>query len=95
MSRRLTKRYLTPSDKYECSLSTETQAIAEEQLRETENSRSQALEALRNWLEQSPKFLAIRMGAYSLYIKPKHYLSTYIQTYQYELTQCIYKAYTI
>ncbi|CAF4747874.1 unnamed protein product [Pieris macdunnoughi] len=63
MSRRLTKRHLTPVDEYQCPLSPETQAIAEEQLRETENARSQALEALRNWLEQHPKFMAIRMDS--------------------------------
>lgn len=62
MSRRLTKRHLTPADEYQCTLSEETQAIAEEQLRETDNARSQALEALRNWMEQHPKFLAVRMG---------------------------------
>lgn len=62
MSRRLSKRYLTPAEKYKCPLSPETQAIAEEELRETENSRSQALEALRNWMEQNPKFSAVRMG---------------------------------
>ncbi|CAG9558194.1 unnamed protein product [Danaus chrysippus] len=63
MSRRLTKRYLTPADAYKCPLSAETQAIAEKELRETENSRSQALEALRKWLEQNPKFLSIRLDA--------------------------------
>lgn len=62
MSRRLSKRYLTPAEQYKCPLSPETQAIAEEELRETENSRSQALEALRNWMEQNPKFSAVRMG---------------------------------
>lgn len=62
MSRRLSKRYLTPAEQYRCPLSPETQAIAEEELRETENSRSQALEALRCWMEQNPKFSAVRMG---------------------------------
>ncbi|XP_045458208.1 alpha-tocopherol transfer protein-like [Melitaea cinxia] len=63
MSRRLSKRYLTPAEQYRCPLSPETQAIAEEQLRETENSRSQALEALRSWMEKNPKFSAVRMDA--------------------------------
>lgn len=60
--RRLTKRFLTPAEEYKCPLSAETQAIAEEQLRETENSRTQALQALRSWMEQNPKFSAVRMG---------------------------------
>ncbi|XP_034839239.1 alpha-tocopherol transfer protein-like isoform X2 [Maniola hyperantus] len=63
MSRRLTKRFLTPADEYKCPLSEETQAIAEAELRETESSRCQALDALRNWMEQNPKFLAVRMDA--------------------------------
>lgn len=62
MSRRLSKRYLTEADDYECLLSVETQKLAEEELRETENSRTQALDSLRKWLEQNPKFMAIRMG---------------------------------
>lgn len=62
MSKRLTKRYLTSSDRYECPLSSDTQAVALEELRETVNARSQALDALRKWLEQNPKFMAIRMG---------------------------------
>lgn len=62
MSRRLTKRYLTPADEYKCPLSEETQAIAEAELRETDSTRCQALEALRKWMEQNPKFLAVRMG---------------------------------
>ncbi|KAI8430568.1 hypothetical protein MSG28_000790 [Choristoneura fumiferana] len=57
MSRRLTKRYLLPADDYVCQLSEETQAIAAEQLRETESSRSQALASLRSWIEQNPKFM--------------------------------------
>ncbi|XP_068619992.1 alpha-tocopherol transfer protein-like [Battus philenor] len=63
MSRRLTKRYLTLSDKYECQLSEETKAVAAEELRETENSRSQSLDALRQWMEQNPKFIAVRMDS--------------------------------
>ncbi|XP_072931320.1 alpha-tocopherol transfer protein-like [Epargyreus clarus] len=72
MSKRLVKRFLTPADEYQCFLSAETQTIAEVELRETENSRSQALEALRNWLEQNPKFLAVRMDA--------NYLLRYLRT---------------
>ncbi|XP_052752424.1 alpha-tocopherol transfer protein-like [Galleria mellonella] len=75
MSRRLTKRYVTQADEYKCSLSAETQAIAQEQLRETENSRSQALAALRNWLEQNPKFMAIRLDSSFLlrFLRTKKY----------------------
>lgn len=62
MSRRLTKRYLTPADEYQCPLSAETQTLATNELRETHNSRSQALTALRSWMEQNPKFMAVRMG---------------------------------
>ncbi|KAM3968841.1 LOW QUALITY PROTEIN: alpha-tocopherol transfer protein-like [Aphomia sociella] len=62
MSRRITKRYLTRADEYQC-LSAETQAMAREQLRETDNSRSQALNSLRSWMEQNPKFMAVRLDA--------------------------------
>lgn len=62
MSKRLTKRYLTPADEYECPLSADTQAVALDQLRETGNARTQALDALRKWMEQNPKFLAVRLG---------------------------------
>ncbi|XP_053624909.1 alpha-tocopherol transfer protein-like [Plodia interpunctella] len=63
MSRRLTKRYLTPADEYRCPLASETQRIAQEQLRETDNARSQALASLRNWMEQNPKFMAVRLDS--------------------------------
>ncbi|XP_023933887.1 alpha-tocopherol transfer protein-like [Bicyclus anynana] len=72
MSRRLTKRYLTPADEYKCPLSEETQSIAEIELRETESSRCQAIDALRKWLEQNPKFLAVRMDS--------SYLLRYLRT---------------
>lgn len=62
MSRRTEKRFLTEADEYQCPLSADTQKVAEDELRETENSRSQALAALRSWMEQNPKFMAIRMG---------------------------------
>lgn len=63
MSRRSTKRYLTQADAYNCPLSTETQKIAENELRETNNSRTQALSAVRSWIEQNPKFMAMRMDS--------------------------------
>lgn len=62
MSRKQKLRHLTEADDYKCPLSAETRAIAEEQLRETDNSRSQALAAVRSWMEQNPKFSAVRMG---------------------------------
>lgn len=66
----LTVRCLTEEDEYKCPLSDETQAIAEEELRETENARSQALTSLRSWIKQNPKLMAIRMGkAYLIFIK--------------------------
>lgn len=55
-------RCLTEADEYICQLSEETQGIAEEELRETESARSQALTAIRNWMQQNPKFKAVRMG---------------------------------
>lgn len=67
MARRLTKRYLTEAEEYDCPLSEETQKIAEHELRETENSRSQALIALRSWMEQNPKFMDVRMGMLATY----------------------------
>lgn len=63
MSRKeLIVRCLTEADEYKCTLSEETQSIAEEELRETESARSQAITALRSWVEQNPKFKAVRMG---------------------------------
>ncbi|CAG9782362.1 unnamed protein product [Diatraea saccharalis] len=63
MSRRLAKRYLTESDGDGNPLPADTQAIAEEELRETKNARTQALTALRNWMEQNPKFMAVRIDS--------------------------------
>ncbi|KAG7313391.1 hypothetical protein JYU34_000509 [Plutella xylostella] len=63
MSRRLQKRHLTPADEYQCPLSEESQKIALDELRETSNARTQALAALRSWMEQNPKFTAMRMDA--------------------------------
>ncbi|KAJ8737481.1 hypothetical protein PYW08_000076 [Mythimna loreyi] len=63
MSRRTEKRFLTEADDYRCPLSADTQKIAEDELRETDNSRSQALTALRSWMEQNPKFSSIRMDS--------------------------------
>ncbi|XP_026317843.1 alpha-tocopherol transfer protein-like [Hyposmocoma kahamanoa] len=56
-------RCLTEADDYKCPLSEETQGIAEEELRETKSARSQALSAIRNWMQQNPKFKAVRMDA--------------------------------
>ncbi|XP_004933182.1 alpha-tocopherol transfer protein-like isoform X2 [Bombyx mandarina] len=63
MSKRLQKRYLTEADEYKCPLSEETQTIASEELRETESARTQALQALRSWMEQNPKLLAVRLDS--------------------------------
>lgn len=63
MSRKeLLVRYLTEAEEYKCPLSEETQVIAEEELRETESARSQALTSIRSWIQQNPKFKAVRMG---------------------------------
>lgn len=62
MSRRLIKRYLTNAEEYVCPLSEDAQKIAANELRETPSSRSQALEAIRNWLVQNSRITCVRLG---------------------------------
>lgn len=63
MSRRLIKRYLTEADAYVCPLSEDAQKIAEDQLRETTSSRTQAIESVRKWLEQNPRIMSVRLDS--------------------------------
>lgn len=53
----------TPIDKYICTLSNETIKVAETELRETEYTRNSSLEAIREWAEQNPRILKIRMDS--------------------------------
>lgn len=54
---------ITPIDKYICTLSIETSTVAETELRETENTRNSALEQIREWAEQNPRILKIRLDS--------------------------------
>lgn len=53
----------TPIVKYICTLSNETIKVAEEELRETEHTRNNALEAIREWAEQNPRIVKIRLDS--------------------------------
>ncbi|XP_071649662.1 alpha-tocopherol transfer protein-like [Temnothorax longispinosus] len=50
-------------DNYECTLSSETQKIAKEELREDKNTRDQALEQMRNWIRMNPRIQNCRLDA--------------------------------
>ncbi|GAB0096828.1 hypothetical protein DMENIID0001_123960 [Sergentomyia squamirostris] len=50
-------------DKYECKLSEDLVKKAEENLREDENLRSQALDQFREWIKKHPKIKRCRMDA--------------------------------
>lgn len=54
--------WVTEGDDYECSLSTETQKLAKEELREDKNTRDQALEQIRNWIKLNPRIQNCRLG---------------------------------
>ncbi|KAG5681629.1 hypothetical protein PVAND_011045 [Polypedilum vanderplanki] len=54
---------ITPIDDYICTLPLDTQKLAEEELRETETTRTQAIEALREWAQQNPRIKSLRLDA--------------------------------
>lgn len=56
------REWVTEADEYVCTLSKETQEIAELELREDPKERNQALESLRQWIIENPKILNCRLG---------------------------------
>jgi hypothetical protein len=50
-------------DEYKCTLSAELQKIAETELRETEEVRSHAITAMRDWILANPRIEKCRMDA--------------------------------
>jgi hypothetical protein len=54
---------VTPVDDYVCRLPLETQKMAEDELRESETTRKQAIDALREWAQQNPRIKALRLDA--------------------------------
>lgn len=59
----MSKKGITPKDKYICTLSKEDKQIAEEELRETEYTRNSSLDAIREWAEKNPRINKIRMDS--------------------------------
>ncbi|CAH1107241.1 unnamed protein product [Psylliodes chrysocephalus] len=57
------RKWVTDPDDYICTLSPETQKIAEEELREDESSRRSALASMREWIMQNPKIRNCRMDS--------------------------------
>lgn len=53
----------TPVDEYKCTLSAELQKLAESELRETEEVRSHALTAMRDWILANPRIEKCRMDS--------------------------------
>ncbi len=53
----------TPVDEYKCTLSAELQKLAESELRETEEVRSHALKAMRDWILANPRIEKCRMDS--------------------------------
>lgn len=54
---------LTPVDKYVCNLSKELQNLAEDELRENESTREQAIKSLRTWIDSNIRIDLTRMDA--------------------------------
>lgn len=55
---------VTQADRYvaERRLSAAVRQLAAEELRETEAVRTQALRAMREWIEQNPRLMRVRLG---------------------------------
>lgn len=53
---------VTEIDEYVCNLGSFDLDIAKEQLRETEESRNNALDTMRAWIAKNPRLVAIRYG---------------------------------
>lgn len=58
--------WATDEDNYECPLSSETQKMAKEELREDKNTRDQALEQMRDWIKMNPRIQNCRLGEATL-----------------------------
>lgn len=54
---------ITPVDDYICKLSSDTQIIAEKELRETEHIRKHAIKSLREWAEKNPRIIKVRLDS--------------------------------
>jgi hypothetical protein len=54
---------ITSIDNYICELSQDTQKLAENELRETEEIRNHALKALREWAEKNPRIFKVRLDS--------------------------------
>uniref|UniRef100_A0A336MXQ0 CSON008996 protein n=1 Tax=Culicoides sonorensis TaxID=179676 RepID=A0A336MXQ0_CULSO len=60
----MSKKSLTPIDEiYNSNLSKDLQKLAENELRETEKSRQQAITAIRKWIESNPRIELTRMDS--------------------------------
>jgi hypothetical protein len=57
------KKNLTPIDDYKFELSSELEKMVEEELRETEQVRQHAINALREWILKNEKIILTRMDA--------------------------------
>lgn len=62
MKEDLTIEWVTPADAYKCKLSSETQKIAKDELREDKNTRDQALQQMRDWIKMNPRIENSRLG---------------------------------
>ena len=58
-----TKSSTQIDDDYICKLSLETQKIAENELRETNEIRQHALKSLRDWAENNSRIISMRLDA--------------------------------
>lgn len=54
---------ITPVDDYVCTLSDELKRLAEEELRETDEIRSHAITAMRDWIMSNPRIEKCRMDS--------------------------------
>lgn len=73
---------LTPVDQYVFShLSKELQQLAEEELRENESTRKQAIKSLRTWIETNSRIELTRMDAKFLlrFLRAKKFSGTMAQ----------------
>lgn len=51
-------------DKYVCTLPRDTQTVAYKELRETEHTRDEALQQMRDWIMKNPRIVNCRLGEY-------------------------------
>lgn len=54
---------MTPIDDYKCNLSDELVAILENEIRETEEIRTFAIKAMREWTIQNPRIIKTRLDS--------------------------------